>query len=293
MLPPQWNDITYDDDGNIKTKAMFNYSPWLSNLYPYSKSRTFNEEPLTVYYDDVKFGSSEAAYQFAKAKFFDRRLNDSKYSNFFSLLPQHQQLQEEVDVISRHFPPSINPLTAKKNGGKGNYTKYIALVYGNKAQAARLVNEIMPDWYQESMSIMDNIIASKFNKENNPKFVELLLSTNDSCKIYESKSRGGSIWEKGGTKSRFGALGDMLMTRRSILRMQEEEEEEAQQQQSRGSSSSSSSSTVIDSEENIANNDECDTRKNKRKKSTEVKTNVGDNDTLDFGMKKSRNSNPN
>lgn len=208
-----WDDITLDDKGHVRTKAIHNYSPWLSNLYPYSKFKMFSEQPVIVYFNDLTFSSAEAAYQYAKARFFDERLTDSKYPNSYI---SKKQNQEDQNVISRHFPCKICPLKAKKSGGKGNYATYIASVYGNKTKASKLVNEIMPDWYQVSMFIMEQIIASKFDAKVNPKFVSLLLATGDR-KIYETRGRGGSIWEKGGTKSGYGALGDMLMARRKTI----------------------------------------------------------------------------
>lgn len=209
--PPQWNDVTYDDKGHVRTKAIHNYSPWLSNLYPYSKYKTFTENMVVINYNNIKFSSSEAAYQYAKAKFFDERLTDPTYLNSYPTCTS----SDDENVISRHFPCNIHPLKAKQRGGKGNYAKYISSIYGNKTKASKLINEIMPHWYEVSMSIMKDIIDTKFDV-NNPKFVSLLLQTNN-CKIYETRGRGGSIWEKGGTKSGYGALGDMLMIRRKEL----------------------------------------------------------------------------
>jgi len=206
-MAPRWNDLYYDADGNIEVKAQNKRSPGLSNLFPFA--------PYTSPKLDIAgFGSVETAYQFAKAAYFDQRLSGPQYSI---------HIPEAYDsiVLREQFPATLTAREAKSRGGKGAFSTAIASVYGNKAAAGRLYDEILPWWFHQSAGVMRCLIGLKFSDEN-PQFKELLLSTGDA-KIYEGRRRRGNVWERGAnipgiTTSGWGLLGDLLMQRREELR---------------------------------------------------------------------------
>ena len=203
----EWDDLYYDKDGNIEVKAQNNRSPAFSNLFPFFPY-------VSPKLDIAGFASVETAYQFAKASFFEKEMSNPKYTNS---IPE----AKESVVLREQFPSSLSGKDAKKRGGKTAFADAIACVYGNKARAGRLYDEILPLWFKESAKVMRYLIALKFSDEN-PKFKELLLSTGD-VKIYEGRRRRGNIWERGAhvkgvTTSGWGLLGDLLMQRRQELR---------------------------------------------------------------------------
>lgn len=196
-----WNSIYTDSGGNVEIKAQNNRTPALSNLFPFPPHEDY--PPLIV----RGFTSVEAAYQYAKAQFFEERLSGVAFTN---------RIHEATGstVLSSRFSASTASLDAKKMGGKGSITTAIAAVYGNKARASRLYDEILPEWQQHTPMVMETLLREKFG-DDNPEYRDLLLSTKGLC-LYEGKRRSGTIWEKGAfvenvTTSGWGLLGDVLM----------------------------------------------------------------------------------
>ena len=220
-----WRSITVDGAGGIKIKGSHGFTPWASNLFPYRKggSGKYDNAPaLKIVYNDRIFTSVETAYQAAKALFYDQRIrakfpgsSTSSSTNLFSL-----------------FPPDMGPMDAKSAAGKKGFASAIHKILGfapyvslgaTKKRAGEIYDEILKkdeiNWYGASIGIMSSLIDQKFSDQN-PEFRDLLLSTG-TANIYEQKFRGGSLWEKGGSPSGFGVLGDLIMARRKSLRERE------------------------------------------------------------------------
>ena len=216
-----WDDVAYDEQGNIKIKGQHGFTPWASNLFPYKKDgETYKDAPpLHLTYNGRIFGSVETTYQSAKALFYDRRLK-AKFG-----------VETQLFAI---FHSAMGPMEAKKAAGKtegsvkGSGFAYAihAQVKITKKRAGEVYDEILKkddvNWFGASMGIMRGLIEQKFG-DANPAFARLLISTG-TTPIYEQKFRGGTIWEKGGSKSGWGALGDLIMARRAELQTADEPE---------------------------------------------------------------------
>lgn len=148
---------------------------------------------------------------FSSVCFFDQRLGCDIYDGYYS---QHSITD---NVLRDQFPSTICALEAKKKGGKGVFSSIIASKYGNKARSKRLYNAIQYEWYKHSRSIMDGLLRQKFS-ESNPAFLALLMSTDD-LKMYELKTRNGSVWEKDTGRDTWGFIGEILMKIRSDYRV--------------------------------------------------------------------------
>ena len=68
---------------------------------------------------------------------------------------------------------------------------------------------ILYEWYKHSRQVMGVLLRQKFS-ESNMDFLELLMSTK-SKNLYETRGRGGSVWERNQPKGIWGFLGEILM----------------------------------------------------------------------------------
>ena len=207
----------YDKEDNIKIKGGHGHTPWASNLYPYRKDGGDYETPkLQIVAHGRTFTSVEAAYQASKAHFFDtelKKMYPEKDAHLFDL-----------------FPSTIRAMDAKRAAGKGTFAVgkegFVATMWknlgGTKAQAKRDYDVILnpkkggraTTWFGVSIGIMRGLLEQKFE---HPLFRELLQQTG-TAKLYETKHRGGTLWERGGrvgvggvVPSGWGVLGDLLM----------------------------------------------------------------------------------
>lgn len=211
-----WNAVTLDDEGRVKVKGGNGYTPWASNLFPFQQGGgTYGEAPpLRIACHGRVYSSLEAAYQGEKASFFDERL-----------LAEYGAETHLFDS----FPQTIGAMEAKKAGGKGEgsvpgsgFKSSIWKQVGTltKKRAGEVYDEILKknivNWYQVSVHKMRGLLAQKYGSDN-PMFRDLLLSTGD-VDIYEQRFRGGTVWEKGGSPSGLGYLGDLLCERRGLER---------------------------------------------------------------------------
>mgnify|MGYP006135216673 CR=1 FL=1 len=213
----RWDEICEDKDGHVVIKAMFLKSAALSNLHPH-QLEPVGAPPLQIPYptsdgEVVVFNSSETAYQYAKAEYFEKRLR--------------LKLNFTASFMVQNFPPTgIGPFEAKKRGGKCNFLNYIRKGSAHPitiSEAKKLYDTIergIPDdpnpednWFASSKSVMEKILRIKFSALN-PMFVELLKRTG-TRKIYEQKFRSGSVWERQGcitdNKESWGWMGELLV----------------------------------------------------------------------------------
>ena len=198
----------YHNDGNVKTKSIFGHTPWMSNMFPYnakSKQMYADAPPLRIVAHGRTYSSVEAAYQACKAHHFDEKLD--------LMFPERHKVR-----LFDSFPSTIGPMEAKNKAGKGGFVRIMRDENGldlTVKRAGEVYEAIKkPSWFDKSIEVMRGLLCQKFD---HPALAACLLRTGD-LKLYEIKGRGKSIWEKGGSKSTWGVLGDLLMEIRANLR---------------------------------------------------------------------------
>ena len=255
-----WDSVHVDDKGRIavgedvslpaREIGSTKHTPWLCGTFPSITASTehtgaelyFEDAPeLVVTYGGQTFGSAEAAFQFAKAQYFDAQLGDKEYKNALDV-------PAGATPIADHFiganagtttmsgpwanaAGSVAPLAAGRKVSKGAMVAAIVASPSTgkkhtKAKAGRLVDEIEAEWLndEEDIKAMRVVLASKFG-DANPRYRDLLLATGDKP-IYlqlRKTKKDDLIWEFGArekdvTTSGLGLYGDLLMAQREALR---------------------------------------------------------------------------
>ena len=254
-----WDSVHVDDKGRVavgedvslpaREIGSTKHTPWLCGTFPSITASTehtgaelyFEDAPeLVVTYGGQTFGSAEAAFQFAKAQYFDAQLGDKEYKNALDV-------PAGATPIADHFiganagttmsgpwanaAGSVAPLAAARKVSKGAMVAAIVASPSTgkkhtKAKAGRLVDEIEADWVndEEDIKAMRVVLASKFS-DANPAFRDLLLATGDKDLYVQgfATRKDDKIWELGAhepdvTTSGLGLYGDLLMERRAELR---------------------------------------------------------------------------
>ncbi len=254
-----WDSVHVDDKGRVavgedvslpaREIGSTKHTPWLCGTFPSITASTehtgaelyFEDAPeLVVTYGGQTFGSAEAAFQFAKAQYFDAQLGDKEYKNALDV-------PAGATPIADHFiganagttmsgpwanaAGSVAPLAAARKVSKGAMVAAIVASPSTgkkhtKAKAGRLVDEIEAEWLndEEDIKAMRAVLASKFG-DANPRYRDLLLATGDKP-IYlqlRKTKKDDLIWEFGArekdvTTSGLGLYGDLLMAQREALR---------------------------------------------------------------------------
>lgn len=172
--------------------------------------------------DSPKFNNAEALYQWIKAAFFQAQLSNPRFANAYL-----RETSVPRDVLTRRFTEKISGMKAKSHGGKLKFAEAVAKALGNKAQAKRLYDEILVEWFKVSFEAMRQTLRMKFDPQTNPSACAALLSTGDKP-LFEGRRRGGSVWEiarddeferlSDGDPHKWGLFGTLLMERRAALR---------------------------------------------------------------------------
>lgn len=227
-----WDSVYTDGQGRVGTgdhPEMGGYgvvgrTPWLCSAFPMLRGdASFEGHPaLRVEYGGRGFSSAAAAFQYAKAAYFDARLGSrDEFGHAFEDPPAG------ATPLGDALPATIGPAAAEQAGTKGAMSQTIKdALGGTKAKAGKLHDQILQSWYDDEADVaaMRAVLASKFSDANAP-YRDLLLATGDK-ELYEQrgkKSKELKIWDLGGVEpgvstSGLGLYGDLLMERRDALR---------------------------------------------------------------------------
>ena len=203
----------------VEIKYVNNRTVWASNL---ANSGHWPLRTMVVQIPgSPAFRSSEALFQWVKASFFDDRLHLPRYGD--DAYPE----AEGRGILRSTFTSDLTGAQAKSRAGQLAFSSAIGRALKNKQKATRLYKKILPEWFEVSYQVMEEVIRAKFRNQNRW-LVNLLLSTGERP-LYEGRRRAGSVWEVASESSfaslscrrKWGFLGTILMRRRDELRRDE------------------------------------------------------------------------